>query len=369
MVETLSQNEIDALLSALSTGEDDEEAADTDQPSSSARSKGSFSSSSRPGGSKASSGDPASKDKDLESSKRVERKYNFKRQIKFSKEKLDTLQLIHETFARLVGTVLSTSLRAYAQATIISVEQRTFEELIHSIYNPTFITIFRSENLDGKALIDVNLNIVFTILDRLLGGNGTPLGILRQLTEVEKKIMQKIMISIIDRLREAWINIIDLAPVIEQVESNPQFAQIVPPGEIVLSITVEIKIHDVTGIMTLCIPYNTVEPIVDKFNAASWFSAVRKEPMQTNVDAISSQVKEVYLPIIAELGATVVSLQDVLNLRAGDILITDQVVKNDLNIRVGNMVKFLGRPGMLGKKMAISITDTVDPPDKEETLE
>lgn len=371
MVDTLSQSEIDALLSALSTGEDDEEEAAGAGQSAATHSEDGFSSSSRSGGSKASpvTSNLAIDDDDFETTKRVERKYNFKRQTKFSKEKLDTIQLIHETFARLVGTDLSTRLRAYAQATIISVEQRTFEELIHSIYNPTFITIFRSENLDGKALVDVNLNIVFTILDRLLGGNGTPLGILRQLTEVEKQIMQKVMVSIIDRLREAWINIIDLAPVIELVESNPQFAQIVPPGEIVLSITVEIKIHDVTGIMTLCIPYNTVEPIVHKFNAASWFSAVRKEPMQTNVDAISKQVKEVHLPIIAELGATVVSLQDVLNLQAGDILITDQVVKKDLNIRVGNMVKFLGRPGMLGKKMAISITDTVDPPDKEETLE
>jgi flagellar motor switch protein FliM len=373
MVDTLSQSEIDALLSALSTGDEDEEAPPP-PPGGGGQSEAAFAEADKapkaaPGGAKGGSAFFESDDEDSDKPKKKVVTYDFKRQTKFSKEQLNTIQLIHETFARLVGTDLSTKLRAFAQATIISVEQRTFEELIHSIYNPTFITIFRSDNLDGKALIDINLNIVFTILDRLLGGNGTPLGILRQLTEVEKQIMTKIMVGIIDRLREAWINIIDLAPAMELVESNPQFAQIVPPSEIVLSITIEIKIHDVTGIMTLCIPYNTVEPIVHKFNAASWFAAVRKEPMQTNVDAISHQVKEVHLPVIAELGAATVTLQDILGLGPGDILLTDQLVKDDLNIKVGNLVKYRGRPGIIGKKMAISITDQLEPPDEEEELE
>jgi flagellar motor switch protein FliM len=368
MVDTLSQSEIDALLSALSTGDEEEEA-----PASAAKpaSEAGFTQRTERKPAKESSSS-ASSFFDADDSDKPKKKitsYDFRRQTKFSKEQLGTIQLIHETFARLVGTDLSTRLRAFAQATIIAVEQRTFEELIHSIYNPTFITIMRSDNLDGKALIDINLNIVFTILDRLLGGNGTPLGILRQLTEVEKQIMTKVMVSIVDRLREAWINIIDLAPAIELVESNPQFAQIVPPSEVVLSITIEIKIHDVTGIMTVCIPYNTVEPIVHKFNAASWFAAVRKEPMQTNVDAISQQVKDVHLPVVAELGNATVSLQDILGLGPGDIIITDQLVKNDLNIRVGNLVKFHGRPGIIGKKMAISITDQLEPPDVEEELE
>ena len=365
MVDTLSQNEIDALLSALSPVAEDTAPASAGSASFSepaAESRPKRESAAISSGMSGSS--PAVERKDG----KVERKYDFKRQTKFSKEQLNTISLIHEAFVRLVGTDLSTRLRAFAQATIVSVEQRTFEEFIQSIYNPTFITVFRSDNLDGKALIDINLNVVFTILDRLLGGNGTPLGILRQLTEVERQIMQKVMAGIIDRLREAWINIIDLAPVIELVESNPQFAQIVPPSEVVVSISIEIKIHDVTGMMNLCIPYNTVESIVHKFNAASWFAAVRKEPAQTNVDSISHQVRSVHLPLVAELGATVVTLQDILGLQPGDILVTDQLLKNDLNIRVGNLVKFLGRPGILGKKMAISITQVLEPVGQEEEL-
>lgn len=364
MVDTLSQNEISALLSALSTDADDEEESQTGATTSVTDTSNELHAKTTRRHTTMHGDEVDSSDEEL-SAKRIERKYDFRRQTKFSKEQLNTIQLIHEAFARLVGTDLSTILRAYAQANIISVEQRTFEELIHSIYNPTFITIFRSDNLDGKAFLDLNLNIVFTILDRLLGGNGAPLGVLRQLTEVEKQIMQKIMFGIIDRLREAWINIIDLAPDVELIESNPQFAQIVPPGEIVLSITIEIKIHDVSGVMTLCVPYNTVEPVVHKFNAASWFAAVRKEPMQTNVEAIDHQVRKVSLPVVAEVGRVVATLEDILSLQPGDIIMTDQLVNDDLTIRVGNMKKFLGRPGILGKKMAVSLTEVLEISDKE----
>ncbi|MFZ2960511.1 MAG: flagellar motor switch protein FliM [Candidatus Ozemobacteraceae bacterium] len=360
MVETLSQNEIDALLSALNTsggstggpaaGEDPMSMGGSQSPMTGGQSSGG-------GGSTAIRLEPQKIKKG--------KIYDFKRQTKFSKEQMGTIQLIHETFARLIGTYLSTQLRAYAQATIISVDQLTFEELVRSIYSPTFITCFRSEKLDGKALIDMNLNVVFTILDRLLGGNGTPLGTLRQLTEVETHIMKRIMERMLVSLREAWINVVDLTPTIEVIESNPQFAQIVPPSDMVLAIVIEIKIHDVTGTMTLCIPYNTIEAVAQKLNAASWFAAIRKEPLTTNIQAITRQVRTIDLPIVVELGTATLTLQDVISLQRGDILMTDRLVKEDLDIRVGNLVKFKGRPGILGKKMAFYITKVLDNPEED----
>lgn len=354
MVETLSQNEIDALLSALNTSGGGSPSSGGDAIPAAA------------GGGQASSaggGAPAAREPDKPKKGKI---YDFKRQTKFSKEQMGTIQLIHETFARLIGTYLSTQLRAYAQATIISVDQLTFEELIRSIYSPTFITGFRSERLDGKALIDLNLNIVFTILDRLLGGNGAPLGTLRQLTEVENQIMQRIMGRVLGLLREAWINVVDLTPSIEFIESNPQFAQIVPPNDMVLTVVIEIKIHDVTGTMSLCIPYNTVEPVAQKLNAASWFAAIRKEPLTTNVEAITRQVRQIELPVVVELGTATLTLQDIVSLQRGDILMTDRLIKEDLDIRVGHLVKFRGRPGILGKKMAISITQVTNNPEEDQ---
>ena len=376
MVDTLSQNEIDALLSALQPSEDAVAAAPEPAPAAavsvSNESNNASPSITRNEAPKISSFSTSSQEESSSSSssksKGKERKYDFKRQTKFSKEQLGTIQLIHESFARLVGTDISTRLRMGVTATILSVTQETFEEFIGSIFPPTFITIFRSDSLDGEAMLQMDLSIVFSILDRLLGGNGAPLSTLRQLTDVEKQIMQKIMIGIIDRLREAWINVIDLMPVIELVESNPQFAQIVPPNDVVVTIKIEISILDTTGNLKLCIPYNTVETITHKLNAASWFAAVRKESeaSKTNIDILGKQVKNVVLPVVAELGRAVYPLEDLVNLHVGDYLLTNQLVKEDLNIRVGNQVKFHGRPGIQGKKMAISITKVLEPPGQEE---
>lgn len=363
MVETLSQNEIEALLSALSPVSAKDGGASGNKTSS--QSSGNFgpgqSGQMGLGSTNDGFGQSEIKSKGHGKELKVERSYDFRRQTKFSKEQLNTLHLIHESFVRLLGTDLSGRLRAYAQATLISVEQRTFEEFVGSIYNPTFITVFRSDTLEGKFLIDMNLKIVFSFLDRLLGGSGVPLNVLRQLTEVEKQIMQRIMIGIIDKLRESWQNIVDLAPVIELIESNPQFAQIASPTSVVIAVAVELKVHDITGMLHICIPYNTVQSITHKFRAASWFTSERNEPPQTQVEVITEQVRAVHLPVVAELGSAKVTLEDVVGLQPGDLIITDQRIKDDLKIKVGNLIKFKARPGILGKKMAVSITEVIDP--------
>lgn len=372
MVETLSQNEIDALLNAMQPTEEEVAAVENSSAAISVspakeqqkEEKSSAETASSPSGFSIPATDTNSTPDTKPRGK--EKKYDFKRQTKFSKAQLGTLQLIHESFARLMGTEISTRLRMTVNAMILSVTQQTFEEFITSIYAPTFLTIFRSDSLDGKILLQMDLKIVFAILDRLLGGNGTPLSPTRQLTDVEKQIMQKIMVSIIDRLREAWINVVNLMPVIEMIESNPQFAQIVPPNDVVVTILIEIKIQDTTGDLKLCIPYNTVESIIQKLNASSWFAAVRKGTETSNAEALGEQVKGVMVPVIAELGRAIYPLEDIVNLQVGDYLLIDQLVKSDINIRVGNLVKFNGRPGILGKKMAISITKVLDPPGQEE---
>ncbi len=358
MAETLSQNEIDALLSALNA-QTGPAPAESSAP---APTPASLAAGSEPaprmGGGGGGGSLPAAALLEIDKPKKG-KIYDFKRQTKFSKEQLRTIQMIHEGFTRHLSTYLSTTLRAYAQATIVSVDQLTFEEFIRSIFSPTFITVFHSEKLDGKGIMDMNLNVVFAILDRLLGGNGTPLDTPRQLTEIEGSVMERIMVRVLTLLREAWINVVDLTPRLDFIESNPQFAQIVPPNDMALAIGIEIKIQEVTGLMNLCMPYATVEAIAPKLNAASWFAAIRKEPLTTNVDLLTKQMQVVSLPIIAELGTATLTLQDLLGLQVGDLILTDRLIKEDLDVRVGNRVKFKARPGILGKKMAIAVTEVV----------
>ena len=365
-MDTLSQSELDALLSALSPVSSKE---GTSGDSSSA--PGGFGAPRNPSGSPQSSGGVSSTEVKRNSSNtehdknlKVEKNYDFRRQTKFSKDQLNTLHLINETFVRLMGTDLSGQLRSNVQANLISVEQRTFEEFMQSIYDPTFITVFNSDTLEGQVLIDMNLNIVFCFLDRLLGGSGVPLNTLRQLTEVEKQLMQQIMVRIIDKLREAWINIVDLAPVIKLIESNPQFAQIASPTSICIAVAIEVKVHDISGMMSICIPYSTVQPIVHKLRATSWFTADRNEIPQMQTDILTEQVREVYLTLVAELFSTTLPFSEVVNLKPGDTIDPKPEIKkttDPINIKVGDLVKFKAMPGIVGKKLAVSITKVIDP--------
>lgn len=386
-MDNLSQNEIDALLSALQPSEDatttaaqgsdslaassvEKETTNQQETAENDKTTDKHDSASGSNSSKSSS-TPSSKSL-FEKKKGKERPYDFKRQTKFAKEQISTLQLIHGNFARLVSTDISTRLRMSVTATVISVTQETFEEFVVSIFPPTFITVFRSDTLNGEAMLQMDLSIVFSILDRLLGGNGTPLSTLRQLTDVEKQLMQKVMVGILDRLRESWANITDLKPIIELVESNPQFAQIVPPNDVVATVKIEISILDTIGSLKLCIPYSTIESIAHKLNAIEIIKALRnntsKVDKQLDDETLCTHVKSSYLDVVAELGRVTIPLEDILNLQIGDWLPLNQPAKSDIKIRVGNsnLVKFNGRPGTKGNRKAIQITKVLVPPTKEE---
>ena len=233
MTEILSQDEIDALLSAISSGE-----VDPDDYSA------------------------------VGEQKKV-KIYDFRRPDKFSKDQIRTLQMMHETFARLTTTALSAQLRALVSVHVGSVDQLTYEEFIRSIPNPTTLAVINMDPLRGSAVLEIDPSITFTIIDRLFGGLGEPTKITRELSDIELSVMEGIIVRILGNLREAWSTVIDLRPRLGAIETNPQFAQIVPPNDMVVLITLETKVGDVEGMTNLCIPYITIEPIISKLSATS----------------------------------------------------------------------------------------------------
>ena len=237
MTEILSQDEIDALLIAISTGE-----VDTTDYS-------------------------ASKEQ-----KKV-KIYDFRRPDKFSKDHIRTLQMMHETFARLTTTALSAQLRALVSVHVASVDQLTYEEFIRSIPNPATLAVINMDPLKGSAVLEIDPSITFTIIDKLFGGMGELAKISRELTDIELSVMEGIIVRILGNLRTAWSNVIDLRPRLGNIETDPQFAQIVPPNDMVVLITLETKVGEVEGMTNLCIPYISIEPVISKLSAQYWFSA------------------------------------------------------------------------------------------------
>ncbi len=331
MTEVLSQDEIDQLLTAINAGETDVEAI-------------------RP----------------TTDSRKI-KIYDFKRPDKFSKEQIRTVQIMHETFARLTTTSLSASLRTLVHVHVASVDQLTYEEFIRSIPTPTTLAVVSMDPLKGQAILEIDPSVTFTIIDRLFGGSGEGSKLNRELTDIEHSVMEGIIVRILGNMREAWTQVIDLRPRLSQIETNPQFAQIVPPTEMVVLVTLETKVGEIEGMMNLCIPYLTIEPIVSKLSAQYWYSSVRRGATTENLNILKEKLSTVEIPVIAEIGKIQVSVRDVLSLRAGDTDRHNNVTVDDpMVLNVGNKKKFLCRPGVIGRKMAVQITKKLEDVGQEE---
>lgn len=322
MGEVLSQNEIDNLLAALSTGE-----LDADQIQ--------------------------------ESEEKQVKDYDFKRPTKFSKEHLRTLEIIFEHYSRLISTNLPVYLRKNVQVSVASSETVTFNEFTNALSNPVILGVINFAPLNGQIIMDLATNLGYAMLDRMLGGDGTPLEKSRDFSEIELTIIQKILIMFTQLLRDPWKNVVDISPVLQRLETNPQFAQVIAPNDMIAIVTLNMKIGDVEGFMNLCLPFFTLEDVMDKLNTKFWFSTMQENHDENYEEYIETLIRKVDVPIRAVLGKSTVSVSDFMNLQVGDCIRLDSRVDEDMNIYVGNIKKFTALPGTEKDAYAVRITSVL----------
>ena len=208
--------------------------------------------------------------------------------------------------------------------------------------------------------MEIDPAITFSMIERLFGGLGDGTKIQHELTDIEQSVMEGIIVRILGNMRESWAQVIDLRPRLGQIDTNPQFAQIVPPNEMVVLVTLETKVGEVEGMMNFCIPYITIEPIIGKLSAQFWYSSARQMASNENLIILNDKLVTADINLTAEIGRIQVSMHDVLALQPGDMIQLYNVkVTDPFRLRVGNMVKFLCLPGVVGKKMAVQITKKV----------
>ncbi|EOS21812.1 flagellar motor switch protein FliM [Lachnospiraceae bacterium 3-1] len=322
MGEVLSQNEIDSLLSALSNGElDADEIKD--------------------------SGEKQVKD------------YDFARPAKFSKEHLRTMEIIFEHYGRLLSTNLPAYLRKTIQVEVMNSEAVTYSEFSNSMSNPVLLGIVNFAPMPGSIIIDLASNLGYAMVDRMLGGMGVPLERTRDFSEIELLIIERIMNVCINLLREPWENVSEIHPRLERIETNSQFAQFISPSEMIAIITINMKIGDVEGLMNICLPYITLEDVMDKLNTKYWFSTMQARGDQEYTEVIESIINKAPMPVKAVLGQSVISVNDFINLQIGDIIRLDRKVEDELDIYVGNIKKFTALPGASGEQYAVRVTSVV----------
>ncbi|GFI25188.1 flagellar motor switch protein FliM [Lachnospiraceae bacterium] len=289
MGDVLSQSEIDSLLRALSDGE-----LDVDEMK--------------------------------DAPEKPVKNYDFARPSKFSKEHLRTLEIIFEHYGRLLSTNLPVYLRKSIQVEVMSAEAVTYSEFSNALSNPVLLGVVDMEPLSGNIIIEVASNIGYASVDRMLGGSGNPLDKNRDFSEIELLIIERIVSVCVELLSEPWHNVLEIHPRLERIETNSQFAQFISPSEMIALVTLNLRLGDIEGLMNICLPFMTLEPVMDKLNTKYWYSSIKKDNEEEYTEAIQSLISRAPVPIKAHLGKSTVSIQDFTNLQIGDIIRLDTKV-------------------------------------------
>lgn len=331
MADVLSQNEIDDLLDALNTGE-----LDVDEIS------------------------------DDMSGKKV-KEYDFARPAKFSKEQLKTLESIFDAYARKVANYLSGNLRVNATVSVLNSEALTYSEFTNSLSNPVILSIIDMKPLKNSILFELSPNIGYSIIERVLGGEGSTMDKIREFTEVEKSLITRVMKKLLTFLKEPFENVFKIDPELEKIETNSQFAQIISPNEMVALLTLNMKIGDVEGMMNICLPYTTLEPILDNLSRKYWFIMNEKkkgEMLEDFKKDIKHNIENANLSVKTILGKTKITVNEFTNLEVGDVIKLDTTVNSKIPVYIEDDLRFYAKPGKHKKKNAALITEIKD--DEEE---
>jgi flagellar motor switch protein FliM len=328
MAEVLSQSEIDSLLDALSSGTLKVEEVISDEK------------------------------------KRKIKPYDFRRPNKFSKDQLRTLVMLHENLARLMTTSLSTYLRSMVRVEVVSIDQLTYDEFTKSLPNPTVMSLIALKPLDGTIIMEFSPQLAFAMVERLLGGSGSVMETVRELTEIEQTVVKRIVLKILANLKEAWQAVVELDPQFLSIDLNPTFTQIIPPSDMVVLLTMEVRIGEAFGLMNICLPFAVLEPIVDRLNAQFWFARTSKFSTAESISAIQKKLLQATVKVTAELGKATITVGELLGIAVGDVIQLEQSTKGMLPVLIGNNLKFLASPGVSGSRMAVQIGQIVQEEDE-----
>ncbi|MUV39954.1 Flagellar motor switch protein FliM [Lentibacillus sp. JNUCC-1] len=320
----LSQNEIDALLSAITSGE-----MDADEL----------------------------KKEDREPKVRL---YDFKRALRFSKDQIRSISRVHENYARLLTTFFSGHLRTYVDISVASVDQIPYEEFIRSIPEMTVLNVYSLAPLEGRILMEINPNIAFSMLDRILGGTGASINKIDNLTDLETRLMTQLFEKAMFNLENAWQTMVDIEPELEEFEVNPQFLQLVSPNETVVVVSLNTEIGETSGMINICIPHIVLEPIIPKLSVHYWMQDNKKERDPESYNKLTKSLQKAEIQAVANLGETNITIQEFLNLGLNDVITLNQGIDEPLKLSVNGKPKFLVQPGLYKQKKSVQVLEEIE---------
>jgi flagellar motor switch protein FliM len=267
--------------------------------------------------------------------------YNFRRPDRVSREQMRSLHFMHDRFARNFSSSLSAYLRTITEVNLVSVEQLSYQEFLLSVPDPTCFNAISIKPLEGALALEVNPTLVFPIIDKMLGGPGEPLKLLRTMTDIEQSIFDGVLKLVLEDLREAWRGIVDLDFRVQARETSPQLIQIVAPNEVVLLVVFEVKMGPVSGMINLAIPSIILEPIATKFDQ-EMFTGYKKSSTYEEARLLMTSLKRCPMEAAAEIHGTSLRMEEVLQLKAGDLILLTKRFDAELDLCVDGIPRFAG---------------------------
>lgn len=322
MGDILSQSEIDELLEALATEKSVEEP-------------------------------------DFPDVKKEIREYDFARPPKFNKDHLRTLEIIFDNYARNLSTFLTGYLRTTVELSIVGSEQISYGEFTNTLLNPIILSIFEMEPLKGVVISELSASVGYAVIDRVLGGAGDTLEKLREFSDIEKILIKRFQEHLLNFLVEPWENVVSVNPVLDKIETNSQFSQIIPPNEIVALVTLKMKIGNTEGVLSYCMPHRVLETVIEKLNTKNWHKKSSEEIENDYKERIADNLEKADIRLSATIGKTSITLDEFVSLQVGDVIQLDSYLETDINVKVGEILKFKAKPGISKNKNAIQITKLI----------
>lgn len=288
------------------------------------------------------------------------KEYNFARPPKFNKEQLRTLEVIFDNYARSVTGFLTAHLRTTVSMEVFKAEQVTYGEFSDQLQTHIILALVDFLPLDGTIVINMSAEVGFAIIDRVLGGSGVGMKNLREFSEIEKVLLKRVLTQMTQYLIGAWENVVELKPKLDKIETNSQFAQIIPPNEMISLVTLNITVGDVEGYINFAIPHMVVKPVIERLNLRYWFVANNDGHIDGDYEAdVERSIEEANLEIKAIIGKSKITVDEFIDLQIGDIIQLDSFVDSDIEVNVGNLHKFYAKPGIMKNKKAVQITEIV----------
>ena len=289
--------------------------------------------------------------------------YDFKRPERVSKEQIRALRGLHEGFSREFGAGLSNLMRTIVEVKLVAVDQLTYGEFLFSLENPTCFNLLRAEGLDGHMVLELSPAVVFPLVDRLLGGGrGAAAGDAppdRPLTDIESRLVGRMTNLAVAALESTWESLLPVQISLVQTESNPQLVQVVPPNEVVVLVAFELTLGEARGMMNLCLPFNTLEPVAGRFSGDAWSTYGKRSEDPREKAVLDRGVSRARVPLDVTLATTTLTARDLAELAPGDVILTECDSREGLELRVGEKAAFRCRPGAWRGHKAVRVTGPV----------